>query len=72
MIVVSAIDYIIITLQQYGVRTAPFVSGVAALVKSKNLSMAPLEIRKVLAYNAIDLGYLGRDRIYGFGLIQAG
>ncbi|CAG0987590.1 Minor extracellular protease Epr [Methanosarcinales archaeon] len=50
---------------------APFVSGLAALVKSKNLSMTPQEIRETLTYNAIDLGYPGRDRIYGFGLIQA-
>ncbi|MCZ7383189.1 MAG: S8 family peptidase [Candidatus Methanoperedens sp.] len=51
---------------------APFVSGVAALVKSKNLSMNPQEIREALDYNAINLGDAGRDRIYGFGLVQAG
>ncbi len=50
---------------------APFVSGVVALVKSKNLSLTSREIRSVLAYNAIDLGTTGRDKIYGFGLIQA-
>ena len=50
---------------------APFVSGVAALAKSKNLSMNPQEIREALAYNAVDLGDAGRDRIYGFGLVQA-
>lgn len=51
---------------------APFVSGVAALVKSKNLSMTSQEIRDALDYNAIDLGDAGKDRIYGFGLVQAG
>ncbi len=51
---------------------APFVSGVAALVKSKNLSMTPQEIRDALAHNAIDLGDAGKDRRYGFGLVQAG
>lgn len=51
---------------------APFVSGVAALIKSKNLSLTPQEIRDVLTYNAIDLGDAGRDRVYGFGLVQAG
>ncbi|TRZ87280.1 MAG: hypothetical protein D4R88_09525 [Methanosarcinales archaeon] len=50
---------------------APFVSGVAALVKSKNLSMTPQEIRDLLAHNAIDLGDAGKDRRYGFGLVQA-
>ncbi|MCX9024985.1 MAG: S8 family serine peptidase [Candidatus Methanoperedens sp.] len=50
----------------------PFVSGVAALIRSKNLSMTPQEIRHTLDYNAIDLGEAGKDRIYGFGLVQAG
>ncbi|MBU4373227.1 MAG: S8 family serine peptidase, partial [Euryarchaeota archaeon] len=50
----------------------PFVSGVAALIKSKNSSLTPQEIRSVLAHNAIDLGDADRDRIYGFGLVQAG
>ena len=50
---------------------APFVSGVAALVKSKNLSMTPQEIRNALAYSAVELGDAGRDRVYGFGLVQA-
>jgi len=34
--------------------------------------MAPPEIRNLLAHNAIDLGDAGKDRIYGFGLVQAG
>lgn len=50
---------------------APFVSGVAALIKSKNLSLNTQEIRDSLAHNAIDLGDPGRDKIYGFGLVQA-
>jgi subtilisin len=50
---------------------APFVSGVAALIKSKNPSMTPQEIRHTLDYNAIDLGDIGRDKTYGFGLVQA-
>lgn len=51
---------------------APFVSGVVALIKSKNLSMISQEIRDSLAHNAVDLGDAGRDRRYGFGLVQAG
>ncbi len=50
---------------------APFVSGTAALIKSKNISMTTQEIRNTLAYNAIDLGDIGRDKTYGFGLVQA-
>ncbi|VVB91167.1 Tk-subtilisin [uncultured archaeon] len=49
---------------------APFVSGTAALIKSKNLSVTQQEIRNTLDYNAIDLGDIGRDKIYGFGLVQ--
>ena len=48
----------------------PFVSGVAALVKSKNQSMTPQKIREAMAYGAIDLGDAGRDRMYGHGLVQ--
>ncbi len=51
---------------------APFVSGVAALIKSKNLSLTPQEMRSALAYSAVDLGDNGRDRVYGFGLVQTG
>ncbi len=50
---------------------APFVSGTAALIKSKNLSVTPQDIRNTLDYNAIDLGDIGRDKTYGFGLVQA-
>ncbi|NJD01558.1 MAG: S8 family peptidase [Ruminiclostridium sp.] len=42
----------------------PFISGVAALVKSKNLSMNPQEIRDALAHNAIDLGDTVKDGRY--------
>ncbi len=34
--------------------------------------MNPQEIREALAHNAIDLGDAGKDRRYGFGLVQAG
>ena len=50
---------------------APFVSGTAALIKSENLSMTQQEIRNTLDYDAIDLGDIGRDKTYGFGLEQA-
>ncbi len=79
VIAVSAVDSIYSTWINGGYANesgtsmaAPFVSGVATLVKSKNLSMNPQEIRDSLAHNAIDLGDPGRDRIYGFGLVQAG
>ena len=48
----------------------PFVSGVAALVKSKNPSVSSQELRGLLCANAIDLGDAGQDGVYGFGLIN--
>lgn len=51
---------------------APFVSGVAALIKSENPSLSSEEIRNLLAYNAVDLGTIGKDGTFGFGLVQAG
>jgi minor extracellular protease Epr len=49
----------------------PFVSGVAALVKSENPSLNSSELRSLLCSNAIDLGDTGRDSVYGFGLVRA-
>ncbi len=51
--------------------TSPFVSGVAALIKSENLSLSSQEIRDLLAQNVVDLGIAGRDETFGFGLVQA-
>jgi minor extracellular protease Epr len=48
----------------------PFVSGVAALIKSENPSLSSQEIRSLLYSNAIDLGDSGRDPVYGFGLVN--
>ena len=47
----------------------PFVSGVAALIKSENPSLSSQEIRALLCSNAIDLGSSGKDPVYGFGLV---
>jgi len=51
--------------------STPFVSGVAALVKSENLSLSSQEIRTLLCSGVIDLGDSGRDSVYGFGLVRA-
>jgi Subtilisin-like serine proteases len=48
----------------------PFVSGVAALIKSENPSLSSQEIRSLLYSNAIDLGDSGKDPVYGFGLVN--
>jgi minor extracellular protease Epr len=49
----------------------PFVSGIAALVKSENLSLSSQELRNLLCLSAVDLGSSGRDPAYGYGLVVA-
>ncbi|MBT2661567.1 S8 family serine peptidase [Bacillus sp. ISL-45] len=49
---------------------APFVAGMAALYKEKFPGYTNDQIRSLLQKNAKDLGMAGRDRLYGFGLIQ--
>ncbi|MFZ2095834.1 MAG: S8 family serine peptidase [Anaerolineales bacterium] len=49
----------------------PHVSGVAALLLSLNPTLTPDQIRNALESTAKDLGDLGRDYIYGWGLVDA-
>jgi subtilisin family serine protease len=49
----------------------PHVSAVAALVWSAMPGATNAEIRAVLQDTAQDLGALGRDNYYGYGLVQA-
>jgi subtilisin family serine protease len=49
----------------------PHVSGVAALIWSANPDWTNVEIREAMQETAEDLGDLGRDEYYGFGLVQA-
>lgn len=48
--------------------SAPVVSGVAALIKSADPTLTNDEIREYLKSNAIDLGAIGRDNKFGFGV----
>lgn len=50
---------------------APHVSGVAALVWSHFPECSAYQIRDALTQSAQDLGNIGRDDVYGFGLVQA-
>eukprot|EP00804_Cyclotella_cryptica_P017255 CCRYP_016809-RA/>CCRYP_016809-RA protein AED:0.04 eAED:0.04 QI:91/1/1/1/0/0/2/114/510 len=50
---------------------APHVSAVAALVWARNLKCTAAQIRNSLAKSALDLGKKGRDKYYGFGMVQA-
>ncbi len=51
---------------------APHVSGVIALMLSTNPSLTPSQIENILSSTATDLGPVGRDPEFGFGLIDAG
>ncbi len=49
----------------------PHVSGVAALVWSWDPSKTNAQIRAALTSTAYDLGTVGKDNYYGYGLVQA-
>lgn len=51
--------------------SAPFVSGAAALIWSKNPSLTNLQVRAILDSTAVDLGTPARDIFYGYGLVNA-
>lgn len=49
----------------------PHVSGVAALAVEANPLLSNIEIRNLLQSTADDLGSLGKDDFFGFGLVDA-
>ena len=49
---------------------APHVAGAVALLIASENATTPDEIRNVLQSNAQDLGAIGRDDIYGYGLLD--
>lgn len=50
---------------------APYVSGYLALLKQAYPTLTNVELRELLNEHTIDLGQIGRDPLYGNGLIQA-
>lgn len=50
---------------------APFVAGIAALYKEAYPHLDNKTIRTLMQTNVIDLGAPGKDRQFGYGLIQA-
>jgi len=48
----------------------PHVSGAATLMLKKNIYLQSYDIRYLLRTTAIDLGNLGRDWLYGYGLLD--
>lgn len=51
--------------------SAPHVAGVAALVRSVNPSLTSTQVRAVLYMTAEDIGKVGYDEFFGFGLVNA-
>jgi putative cell wall-binding protein len=50
---------------------APHVAGLAALIKEKNPSFNPDQIRQIIESTAVDYGGTGKDIYYGSGLVDA-
>lgn len=50
---------------------APIVSGVSALILSKNPFLSPAEVTDILQKSSSDLGTKGWDRYYGYGRVNA-
>lgn len=49
----------------------PFVSGVAALILSKNPFLSPDEVENILLKSSKDLGAKGKDNSFGYGRVDA-
>lgn len=50
--------------------STPFVAGDLAILKQKYPGYTNVQLRQLLDTNVSDLGVVGRDPLYGFGLIQ--
>ena len=50
--------------------SAPLVSGLAALIKSKYPNLSAAQIIQRITESADDTGAAGRDTVYGFGIIN--
>ena len=62
--------------EQYGYLSgtsmaAPFVTGQLALLKEAYPHLSNKELRQVLIDHTTDIGVLGRDSLYGYGLLRA-
>ena len=51
--------------------SAPFVTGLAALLKEAHPGMTTADFKEILMQSCLDLGDEGYDLEYGYGLIQA-
>ena len=49
---------------------APYVAGICALVRQRYPEFTPVEVKQYLEFHALDLGAVGKDTVYGSGLVQ--
>lgn len=52
-------------------QATPYVSGVAALMLSKNPNLTPAQLESIIQSTAVDRGAAGKDRLYGYGMVDA-
>lgn len=51
--------------------STPQVSGVVALMLAANPRLRPAQVQRILQDTAVDLGDPGKDKLYGYGLVDA-
>ena len=49
----------------------PNLAGVAALVWSENFDLSGTNVRDIITHSAMDLGTVGKDNVFGHGLVNA-
>lgn len=50
--------------------SAPLVSGIAAVIKGVNPSLAAADIESIICQTASDKGITGKDNYYGYGIVN--
>jgi serine protease len=51
--------------------SCPHLAGVAALMLQKNPTLSPADIDRLIEQNALDLGTVGKDNVFGSGQVNA-
>ena len=51
--------------------STPIVAGLAGLIRAKRPDLTPAEVESIIESTARDLGAIGKDQVYGYGLINA-